>query len=150
MVNATQNVYVREKKAWGDAIIQVKILLSWNIKAELMVENFSFYNTIIIEHCIVVKLCASVQALLEAWGHWRIWEFTHPFIQWLFIGYLLFASIQGIQSVFLPQWAHAAELLIHLWALLSLSIKCSLVTKIQLSRRLQSNKWLFNTGWLYG
>lgn len=49
MVNTKQNGYVREKKARGDTIIQVKTLSAWSIKAEFMIENFSVYSNIQME-----------------------------------------------------------------------------------------------------
>lgn len=55
MVNANQNVYVREKKAEGDAVIQVKTLSAQSIKAKFLIGNFNFYSNIRVEYFIVVK-----------------------------------------------------------------------------------------------
>ena len=43
MVNTNWNIYGREKKARVDAIIQLKTLSSWRIKAQFIIENFNFF-----------------------------------------------------------------------------------------------------------
>lgn len=66
MVNTNWNIYVREKKARGDAIIQLKTLSAWRIKAQFIIENFNFYSSVRKDYFVVGLPVWYRQALLQS------------------------------------------------------------------------------------
>lgn len=134
MVNANPNVYVREIKARGDAIIQVKTLLAQSIKAKCIIENFNLYGSIRREYFIVVIAFGLVQALLHGWGHWRTRMFICSRVQWLINIYWPppFTKCWGTAEH--CSFPHELAPLIRLWALFSLSLKWTLASMMRLSR----------------